>query len=238
MHRPSGNIFFTIKLLPEPEPPTTKINLSRFLSLIDSFNNIKSFIENKLKDDQIFDKINSSDLNKYLQTFMDGLTAKVFRTYNASNLFQKELNKITEKYKDDPNVHSKILFDLYNKANAKVAVIMNHQKNVAKGYKDGLEKIKQKIKNIKKKIKKIKETTNNSEKIKLLKQQLHKYETNLDMKKELKNVSLGTSKTNYIDPRITVAFMKKHNLSIDNLFSKTLQTKFSWAFDIGDDFSF
>jgi DNA topoisomerase-1 len=201
----------------------------------DIFNNIKLFIEGKAKDDQIFDKISSSDLNKYLQTFMDGLTAKVFRTYNASNLFQKELNKITEKYKDDPNVHSKILFDLYNKANGKVAVIMNHQKNVAKGYKDGLDKIKIKIKNIKKKIKK---NINNADKVNILRQQLQKYETNLDMKKELKNVSLGTSKTNYIDPRITVAFMKKHNLAIDNLFSKALQTKFNWAFGIGDDFNF
>ena len=30
-----------------------------------------------------------------------------------------------------------------------------------------------------------------------------------DLKLEMKNVSLGTSKVNYIDPRITISFMKK-----------------------------
>ena len=38
-----------------------------------------------------------NDINKYLQIFMPNLTAKVFRTYNASYLFQKELKKITKK---------------------------------------------------------------------------------------------------------------------------------------------
>ena len=33
--------------------------------------------------------------NEYLQKFMPGLTSKVFRTMNASKLFQKELNKIS-----------------------------------------------------------------------------------------------------------------------------------------------
>ena len=34
------------------------------------------------------------------------------------------------------------------------------------------------------------------------------------LKKEMKSVSLGTSKINYIDPRITVDFIKKHNISM------------------------
>lgn len=33
----------------------------------------------------LFDRIDASDLNIYLKNFMDDLTAKVFRTYNASN---------------------------------------------------------------------------------------------------------------------------------------------------------
>jgi DNA topoisomerase-1 len=32
----------------------------------------------------LFDKIKSDDLNEYLKDQMKGLTAKVFRTYNAS----------------------------------------------------------------------------------------------------------------------------------------------------------
>jgi hypothetical protein len=40
----------------------------------------------------VFDKITSNDINKYLQSFMKDLTAKLFRTYNASNIFQKEFS--------------------------------------------------------------------------------------------------------------------------------------------------
>ena len=55
---------------------------------------------------------------------------------------------------------------------------------------------------------------------------------------ELKNISLGTSKANYIDPRITVAFLKLHNLPIDKVFSKALQEKFQWAFTVDSTFKF
>ena len=41
----------------------------------------------------MFDKINAQDLNDYLRLLMDGLTAKVFRTFNASTTLQRELNK-------------------------------------------------------------------------------------------------------------------------------------------------
>lgn len=58
------------------------------------------------------------------------------------------------------------------------------------------------------------------------------------LKIELKNISLGTSKINYIDPRISIAFLKKNNLPVDKIFSKTLQEKFKWAMDVDTDFVF
>ena len=58
------------------------------------------------------------------------------------------------------------------------------------------------------------------------------------MKIELKNISLGTSKINYIDPRITVSFMKRHNIDVNKVFSKALQEKFRWAFDVDENFKF
>ena len=54
----------------------------------------------------------------------------------------------------------------------------------------------------------------------------------------MKSVSLGTSKINYIDPRITIVFLKKHNLDINKFFTKTLQQKFFWAFNIDKDYQF
>ena len=115
------------------------------------FNNILSFINEKAKED-LFDLIKPSDINKYLQNFMKKLTSKVFRTYNASNLFQRELNAITKKFKDD-NLDNKINIILteFNKANAKVAILCNHQKNVSKNFNIQLQKILNQIKNIRKK---------------------------------------------------------------------------------------
>jgi len=45
----------------------------------------------------------------------------------------------------------------------------------------------------------------------------------------LKTVSLTTSKINYLDPRITVAWAKKVDCPIEKLFSKTIRQKFPWA---------
>lgn len=199
------------------------------------YSNLRDFTENKNKDDPLFEKMNSNDLNKYLQSFMKELTAKVFRTYNASNLFQKELTKVSNKY-DKYNEQDKLnlLLDEFNKANAKVALLCNHQKNISKSFSDQLKKINEKISEVKKKIK----DTDNKEKIKKLKIKLNQLKSKKDLKIEMKNISLGTSKINYIDPRITIAFMKKHNLPVDKIFSKTLQDKFNWAMDTDSSFVF
>jgi DNA topoisomerase-1 len=55
--------------------------------------NIKLFRSGKNADDNLFDKIDAQALNDYLKSQMDGLTAKVFRTYNASSTLQDELKK-------------------------------------------------------------------------------------------------------------------------------------------------
>jgi DNA topoisomerase-1 len=198
------------------------------------YKNIEEFIQGKNKNEDVFDKINSNDINKYLQTFMTNLTAKVFRTYNASSLFQKELKKITKKYAE--NSDKTLLLDEFNKANAKVAQLCNHQKNVGKNFKDNLTKLDLQLKKVKSDLRKAKE--NKSSKIASLTIKLQKLKSRKELKQELKNISLGTSKANYIDPRITVAFLKLHNLPIEKVFSSTLRDKFKWAFEVNADYKF
>jgi len=196
--------------------------------------NIKEFMKNR--DDNLFDLINSTSLNKYLQTFMTELTAKVFRTFNASNLFSEELNKITEKY-EKYNKPDKIqlLLDLFNQANTKVACLCNHQKNVSKNHNDQIKKIVDRIEILKEKLEDYKTRGKDNSKIKLMIEKLKRKKT---LKKELKNLSLGTSKINYIDPRITISFLKKHGLPIEKIFTKTLIQKFKWAFDVDENWKF
>lgn len=204
------------------------------------YNNLIEFKKNKSNSDQLFDLINSNDVNKYLQSFMKNLTAKVFRTYNASNLFQKELKKISKKY-DSYNENDKIniLLDEFNKANAKVAMLCNHQKNITKSTNQQIENLDKMIKNAKEKIKLAKKAKKkNNVKIEKMKSVLKKLIAKKVLKTELKNISLGTSKINYIDARISVAFIKKHKIPIDKIFSKTLQEKFKWATNVDENFVF
>ncbi|KAH0002463.1 hypothetical protein KCU78_g14343, partial [Aureobasidium melanogenum] len=54
-----------------------------------------------------------------------------------------------------------------------------------------------------------------------------------------KEVALGTSKINYIDPRLTVVFSKKFDVPIEKFFSKTLREKFAWAIaSVDEDWEF
>lgn len=214
------------------------------------YQNLQLFMQNKDKKNQLFSEINASDLNDYLQNFVPGLTSKVFRTMNASKLFQKELNKISSKfdsYKSDDKIN--LILDEFNKANAKVALLCNHQKNVNKNFKDSLDKINNSIKLLKKKRKeledkkielKAKGKDTKAIKLRILKNEskIKKCKSKKDLKLEMKNVSLGTSKVNYIDPRITISFMKKHNISIDKLFTSALQDKFTWALDVDSNYNF
>jgi DNA topoisomerase-1 len=207
------------------------------------YKSLISFIKNKKKDDEIFDQINTNLLNNYLKSMMKDLTAKVFRTYNASILFQQEIDLINDKFdniKDKENQLNLIL-DLYNRANLKVATLCNHQKNVSKSFNDQIDNINSKIKELndkKKELQKEDNTDGNKEKIKKINDKIKESKGKKDLKIELKNVSLTTSKTNYIDPRITIAFLKRHNIPLEKIFSQTLIDKFFWAMDVDKNWKF
>lgn len=202
------------------------------------YKDMKEFVSGKGPKEQVFDKINSNDVNKYLQSFMKGLTAKVFRTYNASNLFQKELRKATLKYANyDQSDKISLLLDEFNKANAKVAILCNHQKNVTKTANKQLDKLNETIKKNKALLRKAKKT-GNKDRIAKLQDKIKKLKAKKDMKIELKNIALGTSKTNYIDPRLSIAFLKKNNIPIEKIFSKALMEKFNWAMDVDENYVF
>lgn len=205
------------------------------------YKNVVEMLQGKGKKDKLFDLINAQALNKYLESYMKGLTSKVFRTYNASHVYQKELKKIDAKMKDyTASDKLNVLLDMMNKANAKVAMLCNHQKNVNASLKDQLTKLDEQIKKAKKKIKDLQSKNKpNKERIEKAKIALKKLRAKKDMKIQLKNISLGTSKINYIDPRITIAFIKRNNIPIEKVFTKTLQDKFKWAYEsAGPDFVF
>jgi len=218
------------------------------------FKNLGLFMKGKQPGDDLFDRLTTTSLNKYLSELMDGLTAKVFRTYNASMTLQDQLSKLTE---PEENVNAKVLS--YNRANRAVAILCNHQRSVPKTFDKSMTNLQNKIaekkkaiKEAKKEVKELKTQVKGSNDDKLKKQfekkkaqvqrlqdQLFKLEVTATDKEENKEIALGTSKLNYLDPRITVAWCKKHEVPVEKVYNKTQREKFAWALDMAEkDFVF
>ncbi|KAJ3062509.1 DNA topoisomerase 1 [Rhizoclosmatium hyalinum] len=267
------------------------------------FKNIKIFKrEPKKEGDMLFDRLNTSILNKDLTRHMPGLSAKVFRTFNASYTFQKELLDTPA----DGTAAEKVL--AYNRANRQVAILCNHQRAVSKGHGAQMEKIQDRFRGMKyerglikkamlevdPKLKKkrpelaedesdvdeefierhlaAQEEKEKQTRVKALEKEnekrkaegqpplksldtkkknvtpleslsIEKLEKKLDdMTKRIENLklqmidkdenkttALGTSKINYIDPRISVAWALKHDVDLDKIFNRSLREKFKWA---------
>ena len=156
--------------------------------------------------------------------------------YQQAILFQKELDKVDrikmEKLPETERIN--YLISIFNQANTMVAILCNHQKNVSTNLTESLNKIDNMIKKLKDKKKK----TNNKEKLSKINAQLIILKMKKETKIKMKNVSLGTSKNNYIDPRIIFAFIKKYNIPEDKLFNTALLTRFEWARNISQDYKF
>lgn len=283
------------------------------------YDNFVKFCKKKKKGEEVFDSLTPTILNAHLKEIMDGLTAKVFRTYNASKTLQDELKKAEEKSHWKRLTAAEKVVE-YNNANREVAILCNHQKTVSKAQETALETIGEKIETLKKqrnvlkkilkvlnggkesqieqiplkkdekkekekidklviKAKKLKDEAKTKEekiaatkfdeetkekkrglaqmkfeqahlwektptkeqvvkKIKSWGEKITKAELNLKHKDDNKEVSLGTSRINYMDPRITVAWCKRNEVPIEKVFSKTLRDKFNWAAAVPPDWEF
>ena len=71
---------------------------------------------------------------------MKGLSAKVFRTYNASITFQSQLDEGTP---EDGTLQEKL--NHYNHANRMVAILCNHQRAAPKTHDQSMAKMKEKV---------------------------------------------------------------------------------------------
>ncbi|CAE6468088.1 unnamed protein product [Rhizoctonia solani] len=295
------------------------------------FKNIRIFKgDGKSEGDALFDRVSTGGLNKHLNSYMKGLSAKVFRTYNASITFQKQLDENTPA---DADITQKLA--AYNRANRMVAILCNHQKSVSKNHDASMGKLGDQLRGLKynrmklrhqlftldKKLKKKhpeldelesdlddefierwedakreediakarKKFEKDNEKrvekgekeekesaldekiddinaeydrlkeergteqaagpkgrtpekvldaITKLDEKIKMFKFKMQDKEEGKEVALGTSKINYLDPRITAAWCKKHDVPIEKIFAKTLLNKFPWAMEIDEDWKF
>jgi DNA topoisomerase I len=105
------------------------------------FKNLRIFKKApKQEGDDIFDRLNTTQLNNHLKNYMPGLTAKVFRTYNASYTMSTLLRDMKAEGSHAEKVKQ------YNDANRKVAILCNHKRTVGAGHENQMEKLGDRIK--------------------------------------------------------------------------------------------
>ena len=221
--------------------------------------NLKELVLKKKNSDEIFDGITSRHVNQYYSSIVEGLTAKVFRTYLASSVVSKYLREHDSIKKSNPAeklYHAKL-------ANLEAAMMCNHKRTIPKTFEKTLQK---KIDTLKKaensnpwkskeealkrteskvvKTDKQKETKNGQIKrakiqIKKSKQKhkerVEKLKLQLDLTRKTKDYNLGTSLRNYIDPRLFKSWTDKVDADWEKLYTAALQKKFLWVRSINED---
>ncbi|MDH3617708.1 MAG: DNA topoisomerase I [Nitrosopumilus sp.] len=215
--------------------------------------NLKKIIQDKKPKDDIFDGITSRHVNAYYSSIVKGLTAKVFRTYLATNVvknYLKEHDNLKGKTPNEKLYHAKL-------ANLEAAIMCNHKRTIPKTFEQALEKKRDTLKKIEKDkpwikteetLKKAidKETKTDAQaktkekRIKTLKEQIkkqklkhkerqEKLKLQIDLSGKTRDYNLGTSLRNYIDPRVVKAWTDDVGAEWEKLYTAALQKKFLWV---------
>jgi len=215
--------------------------------------NLKKIIQNKKPKDDIFDGITSRHVNVYYSSIVKGLTAKVFRTYLATNVvknYLKEHDNLKGKTPNEKLYHAKL-------ANLEAAIMCNHKRTIPKTFEQVLEKKRDTLKKIekdkpwikteetlkkatKKETKTDTQTKTKEKRIKTLNEQIkkqklkhkerqEKLKLQIDLSGKTKDYNLGTSLRNYIDPRVVKAWTDNVGAEWEKLYTAALQKKFLWV---------
>ena len=215
--------------------------------------NLKELVSTKKDTDEIFDQITSRHVNLYYSSVVNGLTAKVFRTYLASSVVSKYLRENGDVKKSTPAeklYHAKL-------ANLEAAMMCNHKRTIPKTFEQTLQKKintlkiaekaspwKTKEEALKKAESAISKTDTQKEKqiervknakIQIRKtkrkhkERIEKLKLQVDLTKKTKDYNLGTSLRNYIDPRIFKSWTDDVNAEWEKLYTAALQKKFLWV---------
>ena len=215
--------------------------------------NLKKLIEKKKPNEEIFHNITSRDVNKYFSGIVKGLTAKVFRTYQATTVvkdYLMEHDNIKGKTANEKLYHAKM-------ANLEAAKMCNHKRTIPKTFDQVLEKKRDTIKNAEKDqpskktqeaLKKVESSLPKTEtqkkskekRIKTLngqikkqkqkhKERVEKLKLQIDLSEKTRDYNLGTSLRNYIDPRVIKAWTDEVGVEWEKLYTAALQKKFLWV---------
>ena len=183
------------------------------------YDNLKELLRNKKPKDEVFHGITSRHVNAFYSSIVKGLTAKVFRTFLATNVVKEYLKKNDKIKSKSANVklyHAKL-------ANLEAAIMCNHKRTIPKTFQNALQKKKDMLK-------KMDATKSKTEKQKeKLKERKEKIKLSIDLAQKTQDYNLGTSLRNYIDPRMFKAWTDEVGAEWEKLYTAALQKKFLWV---------
>jgi DNA topoisomerase-1 len=186
--------------------------------------NIKHFSETCKE--YLFEGIDSKKVSRFLNEKMEGLTAKVFRTWRVSKTVKEYLEKNQVK-KEEPEYaklyHAKM-------ANLEAAQMANHKRKIPPNFDERLAKKEGKLKELESQLK---EKMKQGKKTESLIKRLEKSKIDIELTKATKEYNLGTSLKSYIDPRVYARWASHVDFNLEKLYSKTLRSKYTWALGKG-----
>lgn len=194
--------------------------------------NLVEFIK-RAGDDFLFKGLNSNKVSSFLREVIPGLSAKVFRTYIAGVVWdgnaKENLNLIA------PGTSIPLKKYLFKMTNLAVAQKLNHKRALPKNYLERLEEKGRKCREEKEKLltigKKTIKRVDDKLESRFQKQQakVEKLYTDYEIMRLTGEWNLSTSLQSYIDPNKVIEFTKKAGLKIDDVYTKSLKEKYSWA---------
>jgi DNA topoisomerase I len=182
--------------------------------------NIQEF--SKQNSGYLFAGTNSRKVSRFLSQKMEGLTAKVFRTWRCTQTVSRSLEDCKVK-KADADYLKQFCAKM---ANLEAAKIANHKRKIPPNFDERLKKKEARVKELELKLK---EKEKEEKKTEALARSLEKTKLDMRLTKETQEYNLGTSLKSYIDPMVYVKWASRMDFPLDKLYPKTLRKKFSWA---------
>lgn len=176
----------------------------------------------KQSNEYLFDGMNSRKVSRFLSQKMEGLTAKVFRTWRCTQTVGKSLANCHAK-KEDPDYVKQYCAKTANLDAAKVA---NHKRKIPTNFEERLAKKEARLEGLEATLK---EKEKEGKKTDSYRKRLEKAKLDVLLTRETKEYNLGTSLKSYIDPMAYVKWASKLDFPLDKFYPKTLRKKFSWA---------
>ena len=170
----------------------------------------------------LFEGVDSGRVARFFSEKMEGLTAKVFRTWRCTKTVDEYLQQC--KVKKEDQEHLKMF--CAKMANLEAAKVANHKRKIPANFEERLAKKESKLKGL---YSALKAKTEQGKKTDAMLKRIEKNKLDIGLTKETREYNLGTSLKSYINPMTYVEWANHVEFDLEKFYPKTLRNKYTWA---------